>query len=176
MHIRLHTVEGVKEYDLTNINQLNHYIGMKTIDPAALPELRYMPWVVGALAAAGLAVAAAGRRKALLAWVGAFAACGAAGMADFWYWTWDFGHNIDVEHAIIKIPGTVYQPPILGTKQILNFTASSWPASGGIVLGVAFALAAGAVYVTRRQRAAATGSVSPAARAARVGMDVPRAA
>jgi hypothetical protein len=43
-----------------------------------------------------------------------------------------------------------YQPPIIGTKQILNFTASAWPASGGIAILVAFALAAGAVWLSVR--------------------------
>ena len=33
-----------------------------------------------------------------------------------------------------------YQPPLIGTKQLLNFTATSWPALGAVCLGVAFAL------------------------------------
>ena len=43
-------VELMKEHDLKNINSLNHYIGMKAIEPDAIPELRYMPWIVAALA------------------------------------------------------------------------------------------------------------------------------
>ena len=45
MYIKLHTIEGMKEHDLDNINNLNHYIGMKVIEPDAIPELRYMPWM-----------------------------------------------------------------------------------------------------------------------------------
>ena len=56
-----------------------------------------------------------------------------AGLADFYRWGYDYGHNLDPD-AIIKIPGMTYQPPLLGAKQLLNFYATSWPASGGMVL------------------------------------------
>ena len=69
-----------------------------------------------------------------------FAALGVAGLFDFWRWGYDYGHNLDFEHAIIKVPGMTYQPPLIGTKQLLNFTAASWPDVGGVLAGVAFAL------------------------------------
>src|SRR5690348_13895002 len=62
MDIHARTVEGIKEHDLDNINELNHYIGMKTIKPEAIPELHVIPWIIVGLAVAGLAVAALGRR------------------------------------------------------------------------------------------------------------------
>ena len=135
------------------INQLNHYIGMKRIEPDAIPELRIMPWIVGALALSGLGVAAAGRRRLLVTWLAAFMVCAAVGLADFWRWEYDYGHNIDFEHAIIKVPGMTYQPPLIGTKQLLNFTAASWPALGTLCLGVAFALGIAALFVARRRGA-----------------------
>jgi hypothetical protein len=150
MQIRLHTIEGAKEYDLQNINQLNHYIGMRVIEPADMPELRFMPYIVLGLAAAGLAAAAVGKRKGLYAWAGAFALAGVAGMTDFWWRTYSYGHTLDVEHAAIKIPGMAYQPPLIGTKQILNFTASAWPASGGWLIFGAALLVAGAIWLSVR--------------------------
>lgn len=172
MQIRLHTVEGVGEHDLDNINELNHYIGMRAIDPAAMPELRYLPWVVAALAAAGLAVALAGRRRPLYAWLVLFGAAAVAGLADLWRWTYDYGHHLDMEHAIIKVPGMVYQPPIIGSKQILNFTASSWPASGGIAVGLAFVAAALAAWIAMRapRRARVTAGSARQARAGAPGL------
>ena len=165
MVVRLHTVEGAKPNDLENINGLNHYIGMKRIEPDAIPELRDRPWIVGGLAAAGLAAAAAGRRAALAAWLGAFAVAGVAGLADFWKWGYDYGHDLDPE-AIIRIPGMAYQPPLIGTKQLLNFTAHSWPDVGGILLGVAFALGVAALVIAARAgrtRRAAAGALMLAA-------------
>jgi copper chaperone NosL len=154
MHIHIGSVQGATETDLTNINNLNHYIGMQRIESDAIPELAIMPWLVGALVAGALLVAAVGRRRLLYTWVGAYAVLGVAGLVDFWRWEYDYGHNLDLEEAIIKIPGMSYQPPLIGSKQLLNFTASSWPASGGIAAGLAFALGVLAVVLTVRARRA----------------------
>ena len=166
MLIRVNAVTGIKPNDLANINGLNHYIGMKTIEPDAIPELRIMPWIVAGLTAFGLLAAAIGRRRLLIAWLGGFVALAVVGLIDFWRWEYDYGHNIDFEHAIIKIPGMTYQPPLLGTKQLLNFTASSWPALGAVCLGVAFALAVAALVIAQRARSAKRASLAALAVAA----------
>ena len=140
MQIRLTTVVGERPNDLQTINELNHYIGMKPIEPAAIPELRYFPIIVGVLIALGLLAALVGKRRVVIAWLVGLAAFGAAGLVDFWRWSYDYGHNLDFEHAVIKVPGMTYQPPIIGTKQLLNFTASSWPAAGAYIALAAFAL------------------------------------
>lgn len=150
MRIRINTVTGATPSDLDNINELNHYIGMKVISSDAIPELRFMPWILGALVAGGLLVALAARRRWLYVWAAAFAVAALAGLADFWRWLYDYGHHIDFEHAIIKIPGMSYEPPIIGSKQLLNFTAVSWPGVGGWAALVAAVLAAVAVYLAVR--------------------------
>ena len=137
--IRVNTISGMKEQDLNNINGLNHYIGMKTIDPASIPVLTAMPWVVGGLAVLALGVAVIGLRVALFGWLAAFAAAGLAGLVEFYLWSYDYGHNLAAD-AVIKVPGMTYQPPIIGTKQLLNFTASSWPDVGSYLAVVAFLL------------------------------------
>ena len=159
MLIRIDDVVGLKEQDLHNINSLNHYIGMKEIHAESIPELRYMPWLVGALVVTGLLVAAWGRRRALVAWLGGFLVLGLAGLADFYRWSYDYGHDLDPD-AIIKVPGMSYQPPMLGSKQLLNFTATSWPAWGGIAAGVAFALGALALWHAYRTRGVHTPTFS----------------
>jgi copper chaperone NosL len=137
MVIRVNTIVGVKQHDLNNINNLNHYIGMKRIEPESVPTLKIMPVVIGALILLGATTSALGRRKMLYAFAGLFLALSLAGMVDFWRWNYDYGHNLDQENAIIKIPGMSYQPPLIGSRQILNFKAHSWPASGGWILIVA---------------------------------------
>jgi len=149
MRIRLATVEGIKPQDLDNINGLNHYIGMKEIHAEAIPELGFMPWIVGGLVLFGLITAAVARRKLLFAWLGAFLALGVAGLADFYRWAYDYGHDLDPE-AIIQVPGMSYTPPIIGTKQLLNFTATSFPDSGAWIAVLAFALGAAALWTSRR--------------------------
>src|SRR5688572_11884876 len=149
MRIYIDRIVGATPTDLANINGLNHYIGMKAIEPDAIRDFRIIPWVVGGLAALGVAVALTGRRLLIWGWLGLFAIASAGGVVDFWRWSYDYGHNIDREHAIIKIPEMTYQPPLIGTKQLLNFTASSWPASGTWVVTFAVVLVLAALLMSR---------------------------
>ena len=137
--IHLDTITGVKPNDLANINGLNHYIGMQTIEPDAIPELRWMPWIFGGLLALGLAGAASGRRWMLHTWTLLFLVAAVAGLVDFYLWGYDYGHTLD-PMAAIKVPGMSYQPPLIGSKALLNFTAHSWPALGGWAAFAALAL------------------------------------
>lgn len=146
MVIRINTIEGQKEHDLSNINNLNHYIGMKRIVPESIPELKIMPLVVAVLMVTGLLVALVGRKRLLYAWTVGFIAISVVGMADFWKWEYDYGHNLDEETAIIKVPGMSYQPPLIGSRDILNFTAHSWPGAGGM-MAILAALAAVGVSI-----------------------------
>ena len=131
MYIRINDVSGVQKGNLESINGLNHYIGMKEITPDSIPELRIMPWIVAGLMVVGLIAAATGRRQILYVWVGLFLLVAIAGLIDFYLWGYDYGHNLDVERAIIKVPGMTYQPPLVGVKQLLNIRAASWPWVGG---------------------------------------------
>ncbi len=159
MRIWLDTITGLKPNDLNNINNLNRYIGMRRIVPESIPELRFMPGIAGGLVAAGLAAALTRRRALAQAFVIAFLLFAVAGLADFWRWTYDYGHNLDLEHAIIKVPGMTYQPPLIGTTQLLNFTATSLPAIGGLCAFVALALALLALYQGRAGDAPGRGVV-----------------
>jgi nitrous oxidase accessory protein len=174
MLIRVNAVTGIKPNELQNINGLNHYIGMKAIEPDAIPELRLMPWIVAGLVVFGLTAAAVGRRRLVAVWLGAFVVLAVVGLVDFWRWEYDYGHNIDFEHAIIKVPGMTYQPPLIGTKQLLNFTAASWPAGGAVCLGAAFLLGVAAFVGRPRKllRKAAT-AAAPALLGAPLGAQTP---
>ena len=153
LQIWVNQITGLKPGDLNNINGLNHYIGMRAIDPASFPELEYMPKLLGAAVVAGLLVALIGRRPLLYVWAALFTLGAAAGLGDFYKWGYDYGHKLD-PHAAIKVPGMSYQPPVIGSKQLLNFHATSWPGVGG---WTAFAALAIVVTVTvlewRRARA-----------------------
>lgn len=172
LEIRVNTVQGAGPHDLKNINGLNHYIGMRPIEPDAIPELRYMPWIVIGLAGLGLLAAAAGRRWIAITWFGLYGASAIIGLIDFYRWEYDYGHNLDEEHAILKIPGMSYQPPLIGAKKLLNFVAHSWPASGGwIAIGAGVLVAVVLVREvrgTRRERGEAPVAARTMARAREV--------
>jgi copper chaperone NosL len=140
MYIWASRITGEKPHDLQSLNNLNHYIGMKPIVPESIPELRFMPVILAALIGGGLLAAATGRRPLLWAWTALFGATSLAGLADFWRWGYDYGHDLDPT-AAIKVPGMSYQPPLIGTKQLLNFQATSWPGVGGLALMAALAIA-----------------------------------
>jgi hypothetical protein len=133
LRIWVNQITGLKPGDLNSINGLNHYIGMRAIEPDTIPELRYMPQLLACAVVAGLLVALIGRRGVLYAWAVLFTAGAVAGLGDFWKWGYEYGHQLD-PHAAIKVPGMSYQPPVIGSKQLLNFHATSWPDIGGWIL------------------------------------------
>ena len=153
--IKISDITGVKKHDLQNINGLNHYIGMKSIEPDSIPELKFMPVFVAFMIAAGLLVAATGNRVLLYLWVGVFLIGSVAGLVDFWLWSYDYGHNLDPT-AAIKVPGMTYQPPLIGSKQLLNFVATSWPGLGGLAAMVS--VGTGSVVAVREWRRARRGT------------------
>jgi len=128
---------------------------MHKIVPEEIPELRFLPIALGVLAALGLAAAAVGRRWALNTYAVVLSAGALAGLADFWWWEYRYGHELD-PMAAIKVPGMTYQPPLLGSKQMLNINAHSWPASGGWIVTAAVIVVL-ALAVTEYLRARRTG-------------------
>ncbi len=154
LYISIDGVAGQNPHDLQSINGLNHYIGMHKIVPEEIPELRFLPLAIGVLAALGLAAAAIGRRWALNTYAVILVAGALAGLADFWWWEYRYGHDLDPT-AAIKVPGMTYQPPLLGAKKMLNITAHSWPASGGWILTGAVAVVVVLVVLEHRRARAA---------------------
>lgn len=170
MEIMVNTIRGESEWDLQNINGLNHYIGMKEIHPDSIRELDIMPWLLGGLVVFGLLAAALGRKRLLQVWLGAFIILAIAGLVDFYMWGHDYGHNLNPD-AAIKVPGMAYQPPVIGSKQLLNFTAHSWPGIGGLLAFASMALGIAALWLDRARAPSPTAlQTAPGAGAsARVG-------
>jgi copper chaperone NosL len=136
MEIYAHKIEGGnKGQHIKEINTLNHYIGMHKIDRAELSDLDWIPFALGLLIVLTLRCAAVGNVRALVdlsviaLYVGVFA------MGKFVYKLYVFGHNLDPDAPIKLAPFT---PAIFGTKQIANFSTSSYPQLGSIYIGVYF--------------------------------------
>jgi copper chaperone NosL len=133
MYIWINKITGDTDYTLQSINILNHYIGMKYIEPDSIPELKYFPMVVGLLALLGLISAWAKNKNLRLGWVVLLVLLSGLGVYDFYLWEYDYGHNLSPT-APIKVPGMVYQPPLFGSKMLLNFNAISYPHWGAFAL------------------------------------------
>lgn len=133
-------VTGIRPNDLNTLNGLNHYIGMKVIDNDSIPELKIMPYIIMGFALLGIAVGLAGKRKLIIGWLALLVIVGGIGIYDFYLWGYDYGHNLN-PNAPIKVPGLSYQPPLIGTKQLLNMSTTSLPYIGSAFIGAAFLLA-----------------------------------
>jgi len=139
MYIWVNKITGYTEHTLDNINILNHYIGMRKIEPDSIPELKIIPGVLIAIGIFGLLAAALKKRWMMQAWTTFFILACILGMYDFYTWLYDYGHNLDPK-APIKVPGMNYQPPLLGIKWLLNFRAASLPYTGSLFAAISILL------------------------------------
>ena len=136
--------DGNNPNDVKNIDLLNHYIGMKRL-PKNMLEFDIFPIVIIVMSLLGFITAYTSKRSLFLAWLILMIILGAAGIYDFYVWLYDYGHNLD-PNAILKFVDEngnpmAYQPPIIGTKKLLNFTVHSYPASGALMLGLSMIFA-----------------------------------
>jgi len=136
---------------IANINILNHYIGMQKIEPNAIPELEYFPYVIYAMMGLGLIMAIINRAWGFLFWGILISILGILGVYDFYLWMYDYGHNLDPK-APIKIPDMTYMPPLLGEKDLLNFYVKSYPRLGTILLAISVLLSFVAYWIRRKTR------------------------
>lgn len=129
MYIHANKLSG--EFDI--INGLNHYIGMKEIKEEDFWEFRFLQLALGIFAILSILVIFSKKRLFLYVFTIFYLIFGIAFMYDFWSWEYDYGHNLNPNAAIV-VPGMTYQPPLFGKKQLLNFTAYSYPDIGGWIM------------------------------------------
>jgi hypothetical protein len=153
MYIHINDVTGHNRHDIQSINTLNHYIGMKEIIVDEIPELKIIPWIIATMIFLGLMAAAFGNIKMVIAWIIIMVILGIAGLVDYYLWGYDYGHNLSPD-APIKVPGMSYQPPLIGSKQLLNIRASSWPYWGSLFIAISMVLASGSVWIEKFKKGA----------------------
>lgn len=149
MHIWINKIDGTSPGTLQNVNILNHYVGMQYIEPDSIPELQYFQYVILVMVLLGLIAAAIDQKKIFLAWTIILVILCVLGMYDFYLWEYDYGHNLS-DKAPIKIPEASFQPPLIGKKMILNFTAVSLPHIAGYFVGLSMLLGYAAWWFKRK--------------------------
>jgi len=137
------------EGDVDKINGLNHYIGMAHIKNEMFNEFIILPKIIVVLAVLGLVAAVWGKRILLFLGLVTLSLFGAWALWRMWDWGYEYGHNLD-PRAAIKVEGMVYQPPLIGHKQLLNFDAWSSPDIGGWILFGVMGLLAGVYFLEIR--------------------------
>lgn len=161
MDIYIQGIQGVDEFDIQNIDGLNHYIGMKTIPKVEeMWEFEIFPIVIGIMVALGVFIGILGflnkvSYKWFLGWFLLMSILGLMGMYDFNLWLIDYGTNLDPK-AIMKLEnldGTpmTYKPPLLGFQKMLNFDVDSWPSTGAYMIFVGMLLTLVAFFVGKSE-------------------------
>lgn len=155
LDIYIDGIQGQNEFDIQNIDGLNHYIGMKTLPkPKDMWEFSVFPLVIGGMIALGVILGLLGFFKKVshrwfFGWFILMSILGVLGMYDFNAWMIDYGTNLDPK-AIMKLAnpdGTPmsYKPPLFGHQKMLNFDAYSYPRLGAYLMffGMCLTLIAG---------------------------------
>jgi hypothetical protein len=139
LHIYAQELQGGKtpnRDDLREINSLNHYIGMRPLLESDFSEFMWLPLAFGALVLLALRAMALGKMSNLVDVFVLFSYLGLFSLWSFYRRLYTYGHNLDPTASIKVEPFT---PPLFGTKQIANFSVTSYPDIGSLAL-VLFAL------------------------------------
>jgi hypothetical protein len=154
MDIYINDFADANPHDIKNINLMNHYVGMKYI-PESIPEFKIFPIVIISMVVIGLLIGLKANYKWYLGWFIVMALLAVAGIYDFYLWEHDYGHNLDPK-AIMKFTnpdGSVmgFQPPLFGSKDILNFRAHSYPQLGAYFLAIGMAFSFIAYFIGKKE-------------------------
>ncbi|WP_308314685.1 hypothetical protein [Bacillus sp. V3-13] len=130
------------------VNGLNHYIGMAGFSEENFPELNYLVYMIGGLAALTVVTALLRRKSILYGLIAVFMAGGLLGVYDLYRWLNNFGTNLSPT-APIKVDPFV--PPILGENQIANFITTSYLGIRSYLIMAAFVLILIPLWKDRRR-------------------------
>lgn len=133
--------------DLREINTLNHYIGMRPLLESDFSEFKWIPLVVGLFFILALRSAVVGKMSNLVDIAVMFLYFGLFSAWSFLHRLSEYGHNLDPT-AAVKVPP--FMPPIIGSKQMANFTVYSSPGLGSFFLIGFMLLVVVAIWFSRR--------------------------
>ena len=140
-------VGGDDGNDLTEINVLNHYIGMAELQPADFSELKWLPLVIGLIIVLTIRAAAIGDLRSLVDVIVLAAYFGAFSLWSFWYRLGYYGANLDPKASVQVEP---FMPPIFGYKLVGQFDVWSYPTWGSYLFFAFGLLLVTAVWLTWR--------------------------
>lgn len=143
-------VQGDRD-DLKEINTLNHYIGMHPLQSEDFHEFKWIPLALGILVLLALRAVVLGRMSNLVDVTVAMMWFGMFSLWSFYSKLYAYGHNLDADAPVKVAPFT---PPMLGSKQLANFTVFNYPAIGSYLILLVLLLLLAGVFFSARQRQA----------------------
>jgi hypothetical protein len=149
LYIYSHALVGGDEgNDLTEINVLNHYIGMKELAPEDFTELKWIPLIVGGIIVLTLRAAVIGTLGSALDLLVISVYFGLFSLWSFWYKLSLYGHELDPRAAVKVDPFT---PPVFGHKMVGQFEVWSYPSLGTALMALFGILLLAAIVVSWRR-------------------------
>ena len=153
LYIYTYTLDGGHPQgrdDLREINTLNHYIGMRPLLESDFSEFKWMPLLIGVFFILALRSAVMGKMSNVVDVDVLFGYFGLFSLWSFYNRLYQYGHNLDPA-APVKVPP--FSPPLIGSKQLANFTVYSYPGVASYFL-VAFVLvlALAVLFSSRKAR------------------------
>ena len=139
---------GLNGQHLVEINNLNHYIGMKPIEQSDFLEMRWMPFVFGLIILMILRSIVFGEMSNVVDLFAVYSYFGTFSIASFWYRLYTYGHLLDPQ-APMKIKP--FTPLLIGVKQIANFREHSFPQAGAYLLCFSVLLIVLAGWASRKE-------------------------
>ena len=137
--------------DLREINTLNHYIGMRPLLESDFSEFKWIPLLVGIFLILSLRALVLGKMSNVVDVAVLFAYFGLFSFWSFYSRLYQYGHNLD-SAAAVKIPP--FTPPLIGGKQLANFTVYSYPGAASYFLIGFVLLLLVAMWSSRRKSTA----------------------
>ncbi len=134
LYIYSHKLEGgltQDRDDLREINTLNHYIGMRPLLESDFSEFKWIPLMVGMFFILALRAMAIGKMSNLVDVTVLFGYFGLFSLWSFYSRLYQYGHNLDPT-AAVKV--SAFMPPLIGGKQLANFTIYSYPGAASYFL------------------------------------------
>jgi len=149
LHIYSNSLVGGNDgNDLTEINILNHYIGMAELKEEDFTEFKWIPLILGLMIVLTLRSVVIGTFSTVIDILVFFIYFSLFSLWRFWYMLSSYGQNLDQKAAVNVEPFT---QPIFGSKMVGQFTVTSYPSYSVIFFSVFLILLVLAVLITYRQ-------------------------
>lgn len=133
LKIYSHTLEEGKEGDLLEINALNHYLGMRSIEPDEIAQFRWLPFLLGVCFILALRTMVLGTMSRLIdlfvlvVYLGLFA-------------LWSFHSTLSAYGQSLNPFATIqvkpFTPPLVGEIDVAHVLIRSGPESGAFLLAL----------------------------------------
>lgn len=133
LRIYSHTLEEGKTGDLLEINALNHYLGMRSIEPEEIAQFRWLPFLLGVVLILALRTMVLGTMSRLIDLFVLAVYLGLFALWSFHSTLTAYGHTLNPFATIQVDPFT---PPLVGEIDVAHVIIRSGPEAGAFLLAL----------------------------------------